>query len=91
MGSAKIAVNLAPQLIVIHVERPEHDPAPFPRPDRRYGDDRELRRAMAVALAAETPRTPADYQRFYARVIDELHRPRPEATPASIEPKLVAV
>ncbi len=34
--------------------------------------DRDLRRAMAVALACEVPRRPEDYQRYYRRVVCEL-------------------
>jgi hypothetical protein len=33
-----------------------------------------LRRAMAIALAVETPCSPDGYARFYTRVIDELPR-----------------
>ncbi len=39
-------------------------------------NDRHLRRAMTIALAAEIPRTPEGYQRFYARVVDQLDRTR---------------
>ena len=31
-----------------------------------------VRRAMAVALAAEAPQTPGSYVRFYCRVLREL-------------------
>ena len=34
-----------------------------------------VRRAMAVALAAEAPRTPAGYLRFYCRVLRQLVSP----------------
>ena len=35
--------------------------------------DRDLRRAIAAALASEVPHTPEAYQRFYHRVLRELN------------------
>ena len=35
-------------------------------------DEREVRRAMAVALALEIPHDSTGYERFYRRVLDEL-------------------
>ena len=35
-------------------------------------DEREVRRAMAVALALEIPHDSIGYERFYGRVLDEL-------------------
>ena len=37
-------------------------------------DEREVRQAMAVALATEIPHNSSSYERFYARVLDELGR-----------------
>ena len=37
-------------------------------------DEREVRRAMAVALALEIPHDRTGYERFYRRVLDELER-----------------
>ena len=37
-------------------------------------DEREIRRAMAVALALEIPHDSTGYERFYRRVLDELER-----------------
>ena len=57
-------------------------------------DDRDLRlrRAMTVALAAEIPRTPEGYERFYARVVDELDWNRgTETEQVAREPELAAV
>ena len=53
--------------------------------------DRDLRRAMAVALSFEVPRGPKDYQRYYHRVISELDVPPAlEVEPTSSETELVA-
>jgi hypothetical protein len=53
--------------------------------------DRELRRAMGVALSFEVPRRSEDYQRYYRRVICELNVPTEMATePTSPETELVA-
>ena len=55
-------------------------------------DSGDLRRAMAVALASEAPRSSVDYERFYSRVLDELDvTVENAASPASTEPDLVAV
>ena len=35
-------------------------------------DEREVRRAMAVALALEIPHDSTSYERFYRRVVNEL-------------------
>ena len=35
-------------------------------------DEREVRRAMAVALALEIPHDSTGYERFYRRVLNEL-------------------
>ncbi len=35
-------------------------------------DEREVRRAMAVAIAVEIPHDSTSYERFYRRVLDEL-------------------
>lgn len=37
-------------------------------------DEREIRRAMAVALALEIPHDSTGYERFYRRVIHELEQ-----------------
>ncbi len=53
--------------------------------------DRDLRRAMAVALSFEVPRGPKDYQRFYRRVVGELEVPTAlDVRPTSPEAELVA-
>ncbi len=53
--------------------------------------DRDLRRAMAVALSFEVPRGPKDYQRYYRRVVSELDAPTALAVePTSPETELVA-
>ena len=52
--------------------------------------DRDLRRAMAVALSFEV-RGPKDYQRYYRRVISELDVPTAlDVEPTSSETELVA-
>ena len=35
-------------------------------------DEREVRRAMAVAIAVEIPHDSTGYERFYRRVLNEL-------------------
>ena len=55
-------------------------------------DSRDLRRAMAAALASEVPRSSVGYERFYNRVLDELDvTVEHAASPASTQPDLVAV
>ncbi len=55
-------------------------------------DSGDLRRAMAVALASEVPRSSVGYERFYSRVLDELDvTVENAASPASTQPDLVAV
>ena len=55
-------------------------------------DSGDLRRAMAVALASEVPRSSVDHERFYSRVLDELDvTVENAASPASTQPDLVAV
>ena len=55
-------------------------------------DSRDLRRAMAVALALEVPRSSVGYERFYSRVLDELDvTVENAASPASTQPDLIAV
>ena len=48
-----------------------------------HTDQWEVRRAMAVALALETPHDRSTYERFYRRVLDELER---TARPVSTAP-----
>ncbi len=53
--------------------------------------DRDLRRAMAVALSFEVPRGPKDYGRYYRRVVSELDVPAAlDVEPTSPETELVA-
>ena len=55
-------------------------------------DSGDLRRAMAVALASEVPRSSVDYERFYSRVFDELDvTVENAASPASTQPDSVTV
>ena len=55
-------------------------------------DSGDLRRAMAVALASEVPRSSVGYVRFYSRVLDELDvTVENAASPASTQPDSVAV
>ncbi len=55
-------------------------------------DSGDVRRAMAVALASEVPRSPVGYERFYSRVLDELDvTVENAASPLSTQPDLVAV
>ncbi len=55
-------------------------------------DSGDVRRAMAVALASEVPRSPVGYERFYSRVLDELDvTVENAASPISTQPDLVAV
>ena len=49
-------------------------------------DEADLRQAITVALMAEGPRSPVSYQRFYARVVEELQRPK--VSPAVDAPEL---
>ncbi len=49
-------------------------------------DEADLRQAITVALMAEVPRSAASYQRFYARVVEELQRPK--ASTATDTPEL---
>ncbi len=49
-------------------------------------DETDLRQAITVALMAEVPRSAAGYRRFYARVVEDLQRPK--ASPAVDTPEL---
>ena len=49
-------------------------------------DEADLRQAITVALMAEVPRSAASYRRFYARVVEDLQRPK--ASPAVDTPEL---
>jgi hypothetical protein len=51
-------------------------------------DEADLRQAITVALMADVPRSAASYQHFYARVVEELQRPK--ASPAAHTPELVS-
>ncbi len=51
-------------------------------------EEADLRQAITVALLAEVPRSAASYQRFYARVVEEVQRPT--ASPAADTPELVS-
>ncbi len=53
--------------------------------------DRDLRRAMTVALSCEVPRRSEDYPRYYRRVVCELNLVTEMAVePTSPETELVA-
>ena len=47
-------------------------------------DEREVRRAMAVALSLEIPHNSTGYERFYRRVLNELEAAG--ASPVSMSP-----
>ena len=49
-------------------------------------DEADLRQAITVALMVEVPRSAASYRRFYARVVEDLQRPK--ASPAVDTPEL---
>ncbi len=49
-------------------------------------DEADLRQAITVALMAEVPRSAASYRRFYARVVEDLQRPK--VSPAVDTPEL---
>ena len=52
-----------------------------------HTEQREVRRAMVVALARETPHDSASYARFYRGVLDELERTaRTVSTPHTAGP-----
>ena len=47
-----------------------------------HTDQWEVRRAMAVALALETPHDSSSYERFYRRVLDTLEGTAPPVSTA---------
>ena len=49
-------------------------------------NEADLRQAVTVAFMAEVPRNAASYQRFYARVVEQLQRPK--ASPTADTPEL---